>query len=353
MINKKMEILRSEINEMIISEDFDRDKLVAKSKELDILIIEAMRDTQGTLRKSFIAKDEMIDDIREFLSKLTIFSQSYEVVRIVDPISKKVHVMKKNKLYETDMICYKSKTNERACENCVSIRAFYEENTLFKIECKEGQVSMLTAVPIKVKDKRVVVEFTKQITNSLSIGNKYYEKGIRIFSLIDQINRDIVKDKVTGVFNQRYINERFPVDFLAASVSGEPLCILYATIEQLPEINELYGHSAGELVAKEFSRELMQHSRKGKDWVARYNSQVFLVCFPNMTIETAREIAEKIRRNTNGKIFKIDEGTAYITCTFEVSAVCNDNSYKTLDEMVELANKQLEEIKHIHISEVI
>jgi diguanylate cyclase (GGDEF)-like protein len=344
MIDKRMEVLRNEINEMIISVDFDRKKLLDKSMELDILIIESMREKQGIIRNSFIAADETIEDISGLLSKLQIFNEQYEVIRIVDPVRKKVLIMKENLLCETDLICYKSEFGEEACENCVSIRSYYEKNTLFKIECKDNRVHMLTAVPVIIKNKRVVIEFAKHTVNSLAIGDVHYEEGIRIFSLLDQINREVIKDQITDSFNRRYINERFPVELLSASVSQEPLCIIYIKSEELKAVGELYGITARNSILKELAEELTHYIRKGKDWIARYDEHAFFICLPNMPIETSSKIAEKIRKSMSEKIFRLSGETAYIACRFEVCAVYDDNNYKTADQMVEQANKQLDEL---------
>ena len=286
-----------------------------------------------------------MQELEVLLDKLQTFKKMYQAMRIVDPIEKKVLDFRENKLCETGVACYKFWQKQHLCENCVSMRAFNENDTIFKIECSGDEVYMLTAVPVAIEDRQLVVELLKNTTNNLFWGNGKHDEGIKLFTMIDQINQAAVRDSLTGLYNRRYIDERLPVDILNSSLKHQPLSIVFADLDYFKKINDTYGHSSGDLVLKEFAKELKRHIRREKDWTARYGGEEFFICLPNTSLEAAKKVAERIRSSIEKKEFVVDGKPVHITCSFGVYTACNENECMTVDSIIELVDRQLYKAK--------
>lgn len=288
-----------------------------------------------------------MQEIEVLLDKLQIFEKMYEAMRIVDPIGKRVLELRENKLCEEGIACYEFWKKQQLCDNCVSIRAFNEDDTVFKIEYKDDNVYMITAVPVTMGGKRLVVELLKNTSNNMVLGDGKHSGDIRVFTMIEYMNQVAVRDSLTDLYNRRYINERLPVNLLNASVKNEPLSIIFADLDFFKKINDTYGHSAGDLVLKDFAKELEHHIRKDRDWAARYGGEEFLICLPNTDLETARGVAERIRSSIEKKEFMVDGRPIHLTCSFGVHTVCNGSECMTVDGVIELVDRRLYKAKNL------
>lgn len=280
------------------------------------------------------------------LDKLQVFEKMYEIMRIVDPLSKRVLEVKENEFFTADIACYDYWKRNQLCENCISMRAFNEDETIFKMEYNDGKVFMITAVPVMVGENRLIVELLKNTTNSMLVGDDKAE-GTGALTMIEYMNQAAVKDPLTDVYNRRYINERLPVDLLNSSLKSEPLSVIFTDLDYFKKINDTYGHLTGDSVLQQFSKELKGFIRRDTDWVARFGGEEFLICLTNTDLDTAKRVAERIRHSIENKEFVADGKRINITCSFGVHAVCNDKECTTAEGVIKLVDQHLYRAKNL------
>jgi predicted signal transduction protein with EAL and GGDEF domain len=70
-----------------------------------------------------------------------------------------------------------------------------------------------------------------------------------------------ILDPLTGLYNRRFGETRLQEEIARAEKSGEPLLLLALDFDRFKEINDKYGHAAGDLALKEFSRRLQRAIR--------------------------------------------------------------------------------------------
>lgn len=273
--------------------------------------------------------------------KLSLFEKMYDSMRVVDPIRKVVFDFKDNEVKETELVCHDFWRNNGQCDNCISIRAYRENDTVFKIEQNGEAIYMVTAIPVEINDQRVVVEFLKKANNNLYFGLGKCENSTVVFSSIDHMNQIAVRDFLTKLYNRRFINERLPNDLFNSTIKNEPLSFIFADIDFFKKINDTYGHSAGDQVLREFAEILTKQVRVDKDWVARYGGEEFFICLPDTKLEAARLIAERIREAVMQKEFVLNGQAVHITCSFGVHTVQNKTECLTVDGIIDLADKKL------------
>ena len=112
-----------------------------------------------------------------------------------------------------------------------------------------------------------------------------------------------IVDPLTGLFNQRYLAERLPAELDRAEKYGSTLSLLMIDADTLKQVNDGYGHDAGDRLIIGISETLKANLRIG-DTPIRYAGDEFVVILPDAEEDRARLVAERVRR----AILKLDIG---------------------------------------------
>ncbi|MDP1527111.1 MAG: diguanylate cyclase [Rhodocyclaceae bacterium] len=115
-----------------------------------------------------------------------------------------------------------------------------------------------------------------------------------IQELQSRLQEQAIRDALTGLFNRRYLDETLPRELSRAKRDGYPLALIMVDIDHFKQINDTYGHSAGDEVIRSLSTILRQGAREG-DIVCRYGGEEFIIALPRMNVEAALVRAEKWR----------------------------------------------------------
>jgi diguanylate cyclase (GGDEF)-like protein len=91
-------------------------------------------------------------------------------------------------------------------------------------------------------------------------------------------------DPLTGLYNRRFAEQRLAAEVARSERKGHPLTILTLDLNNFKEINDAYGHPAGDLVLQEFAARLNNLIRGG-DLAVRLGGDEFLVLLPECTSE--------------------------------------------------------------------
>lgn len=108
------------------------------------------------------------------------------------------------------------------------------------------------------------------------------------------LNKVIMKDKLTGIYNRSYLDERILEETELANRHGTPLSILFFDLDHFKNVNDTYGHSYGDMVLKEITIAVKEHLRKS-DVFARWGGEEFAILMPATTLLGAVNTSEKIR----------------------------------------------------------
>jgi diguanylate cyclase (GGDEF)-like protein len=100
-------------------------------------------------------------------------------------------------------------------------------------------------------------------------------------------------DTLTGAYNRRYLKE-FSTDYLKiVKREKKDLSLLILDLDDFKNINDTYGHEAGDLVLIEFVK-LARKSIRDNDLIVRFGGDEFIVLLPNTNISNAKILANKI-----------------------------------------------------------
>ena len=100
-------------------------------------------------------------------------------------------------------------------------------------------------------------------------------------------------DPLTGLYNRRFAEQRLAAEVARSERRGHPLTVLVLDLNNFKEINDTYGHPAGDLVLQEFASRL-NHVIRGSDLAVRLGGDEFLVVLPECTVEQLELVLERL-----------------------------------------------------------
>lgn len=145
-------------------------------------------------------------------------------------------------------------------------------------------------------------------------------------------------DSLTGLYNVRMFNEVWQREHTAAERTRGVYALLMIDIDKLKEINEVFGHEAGNsaliLVAQ-----CLQRSIRTTDHAARFGGDEFAVLLPGASHEVAEVVIKRIRHN----VYKttLDLRSRMIRCNVSIGAVSYPKDSKQMRDLQSLADDHM------------
>jgi diguanylate cyclase (GGDEF)-like protein len=127
----------------------------------------------------------------------------------------------------------------------------------------------------------------------------------------EQLNLERVRsstDDLTGLLNRRALYAALETEFGKTSDDAKTLAVILIDVDRFKNINDTFGHAAGDQVLIGIAEILRQHS-PGLP-VGRWGGEEFLVLVPNSDLESVLFMAEKLRATLEGHLFEVGAVTA-------------------------------------------
>lgn len=100
-------------------------------------------------------------------------------------------------------------------------------------------------------------------------------------------------DPLTGLYNRRFAEQRLAAEVSRSERKGHPLTVLTLDLNNFKEINDTYGHAAGDQVLQEFAVQLNKVIR-GSDLAVRLGGDEFLVLLPECTLDELKLVVGRL-----------------------------------------------------------
>jgi two-component system cell cycle response regulator len=100
-------------------------------------------------------------------------------------------------------------------------------------------------------------------------------------------------DPLTGLYNRRFAEQRLAAEVARSERRGHPLTVLTLDLNNFKEINDTYGHPAGDQVLQEFASRLNKVIR-GSDLAVRLGGDEFLVVLPECTLDQLKLVLDRL-----------------------------------------------------------
>lgn len=190
------------------------------------------------------------------------------------------------------------------------------------------------------------VAFLRKITTldmSLAIDTYYQsrvddlESSLEILKEEENHLRHLAQtDPLTELANRTALERSLDGALASAQKEKSKLCVLMADLDHFKQINDTHGHLVGDAVLREVAARLRSAVRD-VDVVGRYGGEEFMVVLVNAPLETAREIAERIRTRVAGTPIKVHNVAVGITISLGLAVMAFGDTVETLVERADLA----------------
>ncbi|MBT2658645.1 GGDEF domain-containing protein [Bacillus sp. ISL-18] len=150
------------------------------------------------------------------------------------------------------------------------------------------------------------------------------------------------KDYLTGLYNRRFIDEIFPKLKSSVDRKNQQLSLLILDCNNFKQINDTYGHKAGDLVLKDVSSMLLTCVRDC-DIIARWGGDEFLIVAPNSDQEGIKTMIKCIEKELN-ELSK--RSGNHISVSAGMAIYPNDSN--NLDNLIKIADKNMYKLKSLN-----
>ena len=144
-------------------------------------------------------------------------------------------------------------------------------------------------------------------------------------------------DSLTGLANRAGLLPRLTQALAAAVRTDRPLCLIMADLDYFKDINDTRGHPVGDLVLRDTAARLGSVLR-GFDMVARYGGEEFIAVLQDTSLETAMQIAERIRRRIADYPYHVVEDGLRVTIS---QGVAQAHAGDSVDSLIARADTAL------------
>jgi diguanylate cyclase (GGDEF)-like protein/putative nucleotidyltransferase with HDIG domain len=131
---------------------------------------------------------------------------------------------------------------------------------------------------------------------------------------VPQLQAEARVDPKTGLYNARYFATTLASEIARAARFERPMSLIMADLDLLRDINNSYGHLAGDAVLKGIA-EIFHAELRHYDVPARFGGEEFSILLPETPPEQAMEIAERIRRAVAEREFEVETAAEPIRAT--------------------------------------
>ncbi|MCB1054603.1 MAG: sensor domain-containing diguanylate cyclase [Acidobacteria bacterium] len=176
----------------------------------------------------------------------------------------------------------------------------------------------IIGVPIRIEhevcgvleliNRRETGSFNETDRNLLEIFAGYI--SISIQNVLDgrQAQEIAKRDNLTGLFNDRYLHIALSQAVTECKAKGRDLAVLFLDLDYFKRVNDTHGHLAGSQVLREFGAILQSTVDNPEAIAARYGGDEFVLVFPGLDLESAVDIAERLRSEVPGTVFCSETG---------------------------------------------
>lgn len=190
-----------------------------------------------------------------------------------------------------------------------------EPSDIGKISClREEGIVFLVILPLISSNNtrgliflasRVGRNFEFDLAYLLTVVEKHITHIIDKIKLFQETKLLSITDGLTGLHNTRYFYRCLDLEIARTNRYGKPFSLMLFDIDNFKQLNDNYGHQAGDEVLQELAKIFKSISRE-TDTIVRYGGEEFIIILPNTSEEETISLANRIRHAVEENTFIVD-----------------------------------------------
>jgi diguanylate cyclase (GGDEF)-like protein len=218
-----------------------------------------------------------------------------------------------------------------------------------RIQCFDGSMKIILNSALPLHDLGRRINGAIIVNQDITARKQQEMELLRVRETLEKANRELQAsldreqfrartDELTGLNNRRYFFELAERECSVARRHGRPLSVVMIDIDHFKQVNDSFGHQAGDEVLARVAHTVAAHRRSG-DIVARYGGEEFMLMLPETSAENAFGVAEQLRTAVAADGLDTPGGRATFTISAGVAALGADT--QTLEQLIRTADQAL------------
>ncbi len=162
--------------------------------------------------------------------------------------------------------------------------------------------------------------------------------ALRVHQLLQMLAQKAQIDGLTGLWNRMFFDRRWAEEHARNQRQGHALSVALIDVDHFKQVNDTFGHPAGDVVLQTLARTIVRESRSS-DLACRYGGEEFALLMPDADSSAALVVCERIRQAIEVETFP-RLGGRNITVSIGIAGASAKSS-TTPEDWVEMADRNL------------
>jgi diguanylate cyclase (GGDEF)-like protein len=181
--------------------------------------------------------------------------------------------------------------------------------------------------------KRVEIECSDEIGELANCFNSSLDELEKMTSSAEHFSKLSMTDNLTQLYNRVKLHQDLDSEIKRMNRTHSHLSLIMFDIDHFKKINDTHGHDVGDITLQDLAN-IVKSSIRETDILARWGGEEFMILLPDTSLDSAKDVASKIRANINAYRF---ETIGSLTCSFGVSEYKYIDTKETLLKRVDQA----------------
>ncbi|MFA5149816.1 MAG: diguanylate cyclase [Candidatus Omnitrophota bacterium] len=221
-------------------------------------------------------------------------------ILLVNPFMEKLYASKAPFLGKK---CYETyQCSNQPCKNCPVLVSLKTQELASAVVPKKGENGEtigwieLYSFPLLDQENKEflgVIEYVRDITDKKTAQERVEILNEELLRSNKRLRQLSLTDSHTGLYNHRYLQNVIEAEFHRAKRYDHPLSVIMIDIDYFKSINDVYSHEFGDLVLKQFARQLKMMMRR-YDIIIRSGGEEFIIISPGIDVAQALSVGQRI-----------------------------------------------------------
>jgi len=158
----------------------------------------------------------------------------------------------------------------------------------------------------------------RELQARLGVGRRMVDLHRQIDAKNRLLEELALTDALTGLPNRRAVEGWVTLQLEGASRHGFPLWVAMADVDRFKNVNDTYGHDAGDIVLKKFA-EILKINTRRSNMCARFGGEEFVLVLTQVEKKGVEIAMERIRKQLESVVFTFEGRSLSVTASFGVS----------------------------------
>jgi diguanylate cyclase len=175
------------------------------------------------------------------------------------------------------------------------------------------------AIQMKRQEDEIRLKKADSTIAELQMSVRNYNKEITLVTQrAIELEKEVLLDPLLQINNRRSFDWKIEETIRDCHRTGLPSSLILIDVDHFKEVNDKFGHRAGDKCLRELAK-LVESSVRKSDFVARYGGEELIIILPGSIVENARSIAEKIRERIDKTRFNYQDQVIHLTISLGVT----------------------------------